>query len=90
MLKLALSEEGLVQLYELFDTAERRSERLRCELAEQGDREAAAIQAKRRDEFAEMKRRILRELRPRAPASKLERFLRLLRSMWPDYPPQRP
>ena len=90
MLKLALSKEGLIQLYELFDTAERRSERLRCELVKRGDLEAAALQAKRRDDFAEMKRRILKELSARTPGSVLERFLRFLRAMWPYSPPQRP
>jgi len=91
VLKLALSEDGLIQLYELFDNAEQRSERLRCELVEKGDLEAAAVQAKRRDDFGEMKRRILEQLRVRRkPPSRLERFIRLLRAMWPYYPPQRP
>ena len=98
MLKLGLSERGLIQLHCLFDAAEQRCEGLRRELAARGELEAAAHQAKRRDEYAEMKRRILTELRSAMPPSRLRRLAQLMlgtwrhmRTMWRYYYfPQRP
>ena len=97
-MKLALSEHGLIQLHGLFDEAEQRCEYLRRELAGKGDLEAAARQAKRRDEYAQMKRRILEELRSAMPPSKLHRLAQLILSTWRHlrilwryyYFPQRP
>jgi hypothetical protein len=82
-LKLALSEHGLIQLYDLFDAAEQRCEHLRRELAEKSEHEAAARQAQRRDDYGEFKRRILETLRVRKPPSRLERLVWFLRSLWP-------
>ena len=81
-MKLALSEQGLIQLYDLFDTAEQRCEKLRRELVARGDLEAAAHQARRRDEYAATKQRILGELRAAIPPSKLGRFAQLVKSTW--------
>ena len=81
-MKLALSEQGLIQLYFLFDTAEQRCESLRRELVLKGDHEGAACQEQRRTEYARTKRRILSELEGAMPSSKAGRLVQLLRSTW--------
>ena len=97
-MKLALSEHGMIQLYYLFDAAEQRCEQLRRALVLKGDHEAATHQARRREEYAATKRRILRELQAAMPQSRVRRLFQLLRSTWRHllsmwryyYFPQRP
>jgi hypothetical protein len=86
VLKLALSERGWIELYHLFDAAEQRCEHLRRELTEKGEHEAATDQAKRRDDYAGIRQRILEALRTGRPPSRLERLSWFLRSMWPAPP----
>jgi hypothetical protein len=81
-LKLATSEHGLIQLYDLFDAAEQRCEHLRRELTEKGEQEAAANQAKRwrlrRNQAAHP-----RSVAGEKPAVAAREASLVLRTIWP-------
>ena len=91
MLRLTLKEPELRRLHDLFVAAEERAEWQRREMVAKGDHDAAHVAAKRRDDFAAMRRRIHSALREPRPPSELEKLKRAVRAICLSFlMPQRP